>query len=1156
MRLQRLRLHRLPGIDGAFELNDLTGGLNVIVGRNGSGKSSMCRAIRALLWGAGGTAGVACEGAWIDEASQRRLDAELEYGRVNWREHGRIVPGPTVPDESLSRCYVIGVEDLMASDGEADLAGRVLREMMAGVDPGAIRRDQFTTGPRIGYTERSRLKEARARLHEAEVAAAQLDDAIDRLPKLERRRDEARRAQIEVQRLERLREVALVQARAKAARQHLEAFPAEAQRVRGDELDTLDTLHSRRAEADSRRQRLRHELDHARSELADRGEVPDGVVEADVQVCREWASELGQLAAEHDGLKRRLEPLRIRSERLESRVGGTVVANGWKDDRLAELESWLRRREGAAREVEALDAERRAICAMTDGSGDASIETLSRQVEALRSWMRLDAAEARSDPTDRLALGLAVVLVMLGAGVCFLTVVWGVTMLIAGGIGLGLYFGFRKQRIDRHAVRRQHAEAAVCASGLEIPAEPAEGLVADLEGALASARMRGAKRELVDRLDQRLSDAHRQLGETDRGYEALCTELGADPGTIGDVGLVGLATDVIALIAVHDEHAAGAGELRLLGERINGLRTRIVETLRQVDSKYSVPEDIDAARLEVDVHSALDRFRTARELRDQVNRLEGSLREIDEELVRVARETARVYHGAGLSDGDRNGLRRLVEVRPEYEAAIRAAAEEAAIVRQLEAGLSARDAGAETLPDAGELEVAIEEQRRTASTLEEVVEEIRDIELATERALREQAVGTALAAVEEAEQAVARVRTTALHASAGAFLLERAERAHCVEQQPEVVREAGRLLDHFTRGRYELLPPNGHPDSGAAFVVRDLVTDRIHPVGELSTGTRAQLLLAIRLAFAEASEGETKLPLFLDEALSSSDPDRFDAVIRALGVVAGEGRQVFYMTCQPRDWYRIREELTKPEWDGDRVPVRLIKLDAVRRLSVTEEWLSTEDAAPGLVADVLDRVPAYRGEDPVMYAEALGVARFDPAMSPVTVHPFHVLEDDPGRVEGLVRRGIISLGQLKRTRLDMETLARIAVVEAFCEAWRIGRGRSVDRDVLCRGGISENFIDAVWSLAKDVDRDASALVDGLRARRVRKLQSRIIEGLAETLESEGYLDLRERLDSEAIRQRVLNRLRRHVDAGTLSSDAMAARVDGLLAQSDMAIGVA
>ena len=50
MKLRRLAIERLPGIDRPFELGELEDGLNIIVGPNGIGKSRLCGAVRALLW--------------------------------------------------------------------------------------------------------------------------------------------------------------------------------------------------------------------------------------------------------------------------------------------------------------------------------------------------------------------------------------------------------------------------------------------------------------------------------------------------------------------------------------------------------------------------------------------------------------------------------------------------------------------------------------------------------------------------------------------------------------------------------------------------------------------------------------------------------------------------------------------------------------------------------------------------------------------------------------------------------------------------------------------------------------------------------------------------------------------------------------------------
>ena len=50
MKLVRLWIDRLPGIGEGFEVAELDPGLNLVLGPNASGKSSLCRAVRALLY--------------------------------------------------------------------------------------------------------------------------------------------------------------------------------------------------------------------------------------------------------------------------------------------------------------------------------------------------------------------------------------------------------------------------------------------------------------------------------------------------------------------------------------------------------------------------------------------------------------------------------------------------------------------------------------------------------------------------------------------------------------------------------------------------------------------------------------------------------------------------------------------------------------------------------------------------------------------------------------------------------------------------------------------------------------------------------------------------------------------------------------------------
>ena len=50
MRMKRLTINRLPGIDQRFEIEPAGAGVHIIFGPNAIGKSSICRAVEGLYW--------------------------------------------------------------------------------------------------------------------------------------------------------------------------------------------------------------------------------------------------------------------------------------------------------------------------------------------------------------------------------------------------------------------------------------------------------------------------------------------------------------------------------------------------------------------------------------------------------------------------------------------------------------------------------------------------------------------------------------------------------------------------------------------------------------------------------------------------------------------------------------------------------------------------------------------------------------------------------------------------------------------------------------------------------------------------------------------------------------------------------------------------
>jgi uncharacterized protein YhaN len=132
-----------------------------------------------------------------------------------------------------------------------------------------------------------------------------------------------------------------------------------------------------------------------------------------------------------------------------------------------------------------------------------------------------------------------------------------------------------------------------------------------------------------------------------------------------------------------------------------------------------------------------------------------------------------------------------------------------------------------------------------------------------------------------------------------ARLLERAEATFRETHQPELLRRAERHLARITGGRYARILTGSGDDPNALHLHANHLPHPTPVESPLSTGTREQVYLALRLAIVDhLDEGKETLPLLLDEILVNWDPERRQRVLDLL-VELSRSRQIFLFTCHP-----------------------------------------------------------------------------------------------------------------------------------------------------------------------------------------------------------------------------------------------------------------
>jgi uncharacterized protein YhaN len=130
--------------------------------------------------------------------------------------------------------------------------------------------------------------------------------------------------------------------------------------------------------------------------------------------------------------------------------------------------------------------------------------------------------------------------------------------------------------------------------------------------------------------------------------------------------------------------------------------------------------------------------------------------------------------------------------------------------------------------------------------------------------------------------------------AAGSFFLDKVRHVYERERQPEVLRDASQYLATLTDQKYTRV---WTPLDEEALRV-DAADGKTLGVELLSTGTREQLFLCLRLALARSyAKRGIELPFVLDDVLVNFDTRRSLAAARLLRDYAASGQQLLLFTC-------------------------------------------------------------------------------------------------------------------------------------------------------------------------------------------------------------------------------------------------------------------
>lgn len=1136
MRLVRVEIARLPGVAPArrLVLDGLHPETNVLVGPNASGKSSVVRALRALL------APDAVPAHDVDVAATFEDDGRAwrveRFGTtVAWHADGVACEPPPLPDPALLSCYAIGVEELMAiGDPDVAAARLIAREMAGGYDLPAIREaPPFKTSGHRARTARAAYDRAEGRLRKAEGEARALREDERRRADWERERVEAAAARLDATRLARALALADRIDDAARAAERAGAFPAGMERLVGTEAQRLAASRERIEAARREREAARARRDAADRTIHDAGlgSAPPTVAELEerrsaLRSLERWEAEIARLERERSHAQADRDravtelggtperPVALDPETLR-RVGGEVEearrraarADATRE-RVDDFERWLADAVGGvAGEAEAaarLDRHREARATLSAWAASAA---LTASAARPRRWIRAVAVAAGGAGAAGLALaGPSGDPATLGA--------WAALMLVA----VASWAAWSTVTSRTGDARRAPPVAELRALGVEPPEAWDAPSVARR---IAAVDRRIATLALAERQSAEHARVSARLAEDDaavRGAEArlrrVADRVGFEPGGLGAdlarwLDLARALDDATARLAGLD---AELGEARARRAAAQGEATGFLA----VHGETPAAADPDAAALGARLATLAARVEARdRGLRERAA-ADADLARLDRDLAERAEEVAELLRAAGVEPGpgaDAELADRL-ERLPDWRAARAEAADAAADVRAAEGDL--RDAPELREAARAGRRVELEERHaaaeRVAAGYDDLVDRLARLDARIERAGEDRHLERARAEVDAASTELEAAREEALFAEAGRFLLDEVEREHRDASAPEVLRRAQAWFETFTRHRWALtFDPRAAADD--RFRARDLERGEARRLEELSTATRMQLFVAVRVAFAaEAERGRHALPIVLDEALTTSDAARFEAVARSLGTLARGGRQVIYLSARHEDAVAWRAAV------GAGCTV----------LELNPERLARDGAAPPARLALPDApaVPPPGDRAPEAYAAELGVPPVDPWADVDAVHPFHLLRDRLELLHRCLAAGATAVGSVRsllrgplgpKIASEEERAligARSRAAAAWLAAWRRGRGAPVARPFFeASAAVTPTFLERIVDLAASLAGDAEALLAAIDDGALPRFQRASRATLEEELAAAGHLPTGAPLDA-------------------------------------------
>ena len=890
---KEVRIDRMYGLPFDLYLSELSPHLNIVFGPNGSGKTTIANALNGLLLPSTGRAVKLYGQANLGFANQT-LYLDVKGTRAECRINARIVDQSELSQFLRPKSYHLSLQELLPEkNDDNELAREIIKQANGGFDiVAAGKKLGFSLQKRYNKTNEAKefesiSKKLRSVIQEQSSLQHQKNHREDLIREHDLSLEAGRRAEL----IAKIIQWRSAEAEYQKAHTAAESYPRV---IRSSQ--NLTNAVKNAQELTKTIDRLKREADEGRltivrvrKNLKVNRLSPDGLEPGALQLL------IGQVR-DFSEKYRRLEEFKETHQAAEKqalnawkRLDGRLP-EGWhpefsRED-LAQLQSYAKNHGIHTQEKQALEKLKILLGADQTTRGDADSNKLRDAQRGILQWilaLRDESPQRKRILTLLLATAVASVLMSVSNGIAN---PGGYLGLI---ISLMIWWVYTIVRSNRQPQISAPQKNNIKRLLPELPDNPdPDALQSGLDQLTeerSQTQLDTLKLNESSRIERSLEGMSVQQSKLEAKNEELLNRINIDPPN-DVISLIELVGSILNWQEFDDKAKELANRCEQVSETYHTLLETVGNTFEQHGYEKPVnPNDaerlLDIVRNDDDA-AKRDHARLIQEKRGA----ETTQRNLEHH----ESQYAKLFDDLELEVGDLSGLAAGARQYSEWEEAN--SRRNDLKVRANTLRPSAEDLREhESLLELENIEDELAVAQSKAAQARELQDRLTRLDAEIERTEQGHSLENALVEKENKRVELENVRSQKAAKAVGQAILDTL-RDSAIKNAPPVFQRAQENFERVTDNRYTL----GIPEDNT-FRARDHQLDRDFDLTKLSSATRVQLLLSVRLAFVETQETNYRLPLTLDETLANSDDPRAQAIIKTMSTLAAN-RQIFYFTAQ------------------------------------------------------------------------------------------------------------------------------------------------------------------------------------------------------------------------------------------------------------------